>query len=162
MGKEDTLEDELSSENTLRELAQRVASSRAENYLYPTSDSLGNAMKLYQMGGNVNLLNRPKVSAEAMRKAGYLDFNGDYATVYTHGFSNRDNTKYANFTPIMANGRVLSPEHLQNYAESVLNGREKDYLGLQIGKEFNNQIAADKAAERIHELQEMYYSNHSR
>lgn len=128
------------------------------NAVRPTQ--IDNELKEFSKGGNVDLLNRPSVNWKELEKAGWGS-GGGTATVYSSTISNEDNNRAINFTPIIVdeNGKeigVLTPEELQAYGESVINGAE-DKLHLQIGAEFTGEDAieqADKAAEKIHLLHE--------
>lgn len=122
-------------------------------------------------GGNVDLTLRPKIDPEELRKAGWdADGNtadGDYATVFTSTFSTVDKSRAINLTPILTdeNGNyigVLSPEELEDYANSILEGAD-DVKKLQIGAEFksddieNAVQKADKAAKDIHLAEDFFY-----
>lgn len=109
--------------------------------------------------GKVDLLNRPQIETSKLADAGWGDVGGDYATVFTNTYSNEDGTVAMNFTPILPNGSVLSPDELEKYAESVVAGAE-DTKGLKIGATFEGENAIEQAvevAEEIHNLQELYY-----
>lgn len=121
-------------------------------------------MEELQKGGNVDLLSRPLVDAAELVKEGWEEAGEGIATVYSSTYSNAKGTKAANFTPIQVDAegnlqRILSPEELQKYAESVIDGGE-DYLNLQIGATFTGQDAiqqAEESAQQIHQLQDDYY-----
>lgn len=118
-------------------------------------------LKEFGKGGNVDLLNRPQIDASKLAEAGWEDAGDGIATVFTNTFSNEDGTVAINFTPILPDGSVLSPDELQSYAEDVIDGTRQDDLGLQIGSSFNGEDAiqqASNAAEEIHLLQEAYYA----
>ena len=102
-------------------------------------------------GGNVNLKVRPKVSAEDMKKAGWEEFDGDYATLYSSTFGNYDNSIYMNFTPILPNGKVLTPEQFETYCNQVVNGEREDDLKLKIGADFSSLEEAENAAIEAHQ-----------
>lgn len=117
-----------------------------------------------ERGGNVDLFNRPKVDTKELKKAGWQDAGDGTATVFSGTYTNAKGNKAANFTPIVTdkNGkyvRTLSEDELTDYAESVLDGRRKDDLKLQIGKSHSSIDDAVNAAERVHKLQEEYYLN---
>ena len=128
-------------------------------------------LKAFGDGGNVDLTLRPKIDPEELRKAGWdADGNaadGDYATVFTSTFSTVDKSRAINLTPILTdeNGNyigVLSPEELEDYANSILEGAD-DVKKLQIGAEFksddieNAVQKADKAAKDIHLAEDFFY-----
>lgn len=125
-----------------------------------------NRQRQLQAGGTVDLLNRPMVGADKMRKA-FPNYPADaYSTVDTFTFSNTSETKFANFTPIITdeNGNfvdVLSEDALEEYATYILDGVDGDKFNLQIGAIFEGDNAlkqAVEAAQEIHEIQEEYYS----
>lgn len=115
-------------------------------------------------GGGVDLLNRPILDAKEVLKT-WGEVSDGIATLYSSTYSNKDGTIAANFTPIIVdeNGNYVAtftPEHLQKYAEGVLNGTQEDLLHLQIGATFEGDDAvrrAEEAAEHIHELHESLY-----
>jgi TP901 family phage tail tape measure protein len=118
-------------------------------------------LKEFGKGGNVDLLNRPQIDTSKLEDAGWEDVGEGIATVFTNTFSNEDGTVAINFTPILPDGSVLSPDELTSYAEGVIAGTREDDLGLQIGSAFNGEDAiqqASNAAEEIHLLQETYYA----
>ena len=125
------------------------------------------ALQNMQRGGNVNLLNRPVISARKLANAGWEDVGEGGATVYTNTYSNEDETIAMNFTPIIVDEDgnfigVLSPGELANYAQDVIDGVHDDYLNLKIGTTFTGERAvqyAEAAAERIHELHEKLFSD---
>ena len=118
-------------------------------------------LKQYAHGGTVDLLNRPLVDASELSKAGWENVGEGTATVFSRTYSNENGTIAVNFTPILPDGsRVLGPDELQKYAEDVTSGVRQDDLNLQIGATFEGEDAIDQAvnaAEKIHNLQDMYY-----
>lgn len=118
-------------------------------------------LKQYAHGGTVDLLNRPLVDASELSKAGWENVDEGTATVFSSTYSNENGTIAVNFTPILPDGsRVLGPDELQKYAEDVISGVRQDDLNLQIGATFEGEDAIDQAvnaAEKIHNLQDMYY-----
>ena len=118
-------------------------------------------LKQYAHGGTVDLLNRPLVDASELSKAGWENVGEGTATVFSSTYSNENGTIAVNFTPILPDGsRVLGPDELQKYAEDVISGVRQDDLNLQIGAMFEGEDAIDQAvnaAEKIHNLQDMYY-----
>lgn len=118
-------------------------------------------LKQYAHGGTVDLLNRPLVDASELSKVGWENAGEGTATVFSSTYSNENGTIAINFTPILPDGsRVLGPDELQRYAEDVISGVRQDDLNLQIGATFEGEDAIDQAvnaAEKIHNLQDMYY-----
>ena len=75
--------------------------------------------------GNVDLTKRPKVSADAMRKAGYEAEDGETATVYTsstfmwQGDDKNGKNVVVHYTPILPDGTVLDEKSLSEYLDSI-------------------------------------------
>ena len=75
--------------------------------------------------GNVDLTKRPKVSADAMRKAGYDAEDGEIATVYTsstfmwQGNDKNGKNVVVHYTPILPDGTVLDEKSLSEYLDSI-------------------------------------------
>ena len=114
-----------------------------------------------QRGGNVNLELRPPIDSSYLIAAGWTDVEpGEQATVFTNTFCNEAGTLYYNFTPIVDNPdtgefiKVMSPDELTVYAESVIAKTKSDDLYCQIGGSFDSEEAAVSAAEEIHNLHE--------
>lgn len=80
--------------------------------------------------GNVDLDDRKIISPEEMRKAGWKEFDGDYATLFSSTFTAGDKTKGYDYqsdknmvidvTPILPNGEVLSPTGLEDYVGKII------------------------------------------
>lgn len=123
-----------------------------------------------EQGGTVDLFNRPKVDTNELKKAGWKDAGEGTATVFSSTYTNAKGDKAGNFTPIVTDAkgnylRTLSEDELTRYAESVLDGRRKDDLKLQIGKAQTGKKAisdAVSAAEKVHTEQEEYYLGEKR
>ena len=128
-------------------------------------ENIHNQLMELGMGGSVNLTTRPVINSNDLISAGWETEANQLATVFSSTFSNIDGTIAMNFTPIMTdeNGQyigVMSPDALQEYAESVIAGTREDDLNLKIGSTFEGENAikdAEKVAEEIHNLQEEYY-----
>ena len=122
---------------------------------YGYSSDAYKKLKELSEGGNVQLWNRPKVSGKTMQEAGWNEVPEDsYATVYSSTYGH-DNV-WMNFTPILPNGEVLSPEALADYASKVVDGAE-DKLGLKIGGTYETVDEAVDAAILAHEVSEAFY-----
>lgn len=114
--------------------------------------------------GGVDLKLRPEIDTSELTKAGWEDVGDGYTTLSPKTYSTNSGQFAINFTPIMVdeNGKyigTLSPDELQEYAEKVMRTGE-DSKKLQIGKTYigtNALDLAEKDAQRIQELQEMYY-----
>lgn len=109
-------------------------------------------------GGNVELWNRIEVPAKRMQDVGWVDVqDGSYATVYSSTFSNDSENQFMNFTPIMKDGDVLTPEEFYDYCFGVVNGEIDDTLKLKIGRTYSNLSDAIDAAIESHEVSEVFY-----
>ncbi len=131
-----------------------------EQFKATNNDANNARMKKLQEGGSVDLFDRPEISSSELVKEGWENAGDGISTVYTNTYSNEDGTVAINFTPILPDGQVLTPEKLQEYAEGVIAGTREDDLNLQIGAKFTGQNAIEeavRAAEEIHSLQESFY-----
>ena len=182
----DTLAEILGTEKEkIQEILKGYEDLHLNNLGEGTSqDILGAIANRQGQGGGVDLLNRPQVAASTVAMADSALYNSylyqaqrgllsgesyqqfadklyqGTATVYSSTFSNEEGTIAANFTPILPDGTVLSPQALQEYAEGVLAGTRKDDLNLQIGAVFNGDDAiaqAEYVAQQIHVIQAAYY-----
>ena len=122
--------------------------------------------------GNVDLTKRPKVSAEAMRKAGYDAEDGETATVYSSTEfiwqGDDKNGKYVavHYTPILPDGTVLDDESLRKYLYETLESSQdildtdKNNLGivLKVDTDFNisdkdiQSLETDKPTQNIQDI----------
>ena len=142
--------------NVLREL-QKMRLTEGEQ----TRSDAEKKLEEYGLGGNVDLLNRPRVMFTQAKGIPI----GDWATVATETFTDENGTIAVNFTPYIVdeNGNYvgyLSSDQLRAYAEGVISGAHSDYYNLQIGSWFTGEDAlerAERVAEDIHEAQEAYY-----
>lgn len=157
------IEDAFENQQKLYEYQQDYIRNNIEYFKQLQKIADDAEMLSLQQGGTVDLFNRPQINGSKLAAAGWEDVDNDeIATVYSSTYSNEDGTLAINFTPILPNGDVLSPDELTRYAEEVIAGVRPDDLQLQIGGAFNGEDAIDQAvnaAERIHELQENFYLN---
>ena len=84
--------------------------------------------------GNVNLSNRPVISAQQMIAAGYTEFLDGFATLYSSNM--RFDETGVLYTPITKLGEVLSPEVVNQYIDNLIDTYEGD---------IDQILAADKA-----------------
>lgn len=83
--------------------------------------AIGVRMDALGLNGNVDLSDRPRVSAETMHEAGYDEFpSGDYATLYSSTYEFEECCLLV--TPINQNGTVLSPTEMDDYVDALLDG----------------------------------------
>lgn len=115
------------------------------------------------LNGNVDLENRPIVLPETMHEAGYTDFDGDYATLYSMTYTDKtkDNQMCTMlFTPIKTDGTVLTQANIDTYVSalcaasnnmSALKGNDTEGLLMHVLS--GEQISAMEAiAESAHDL----------
>lgn len=89
---------------------------------------------------SIDLTKRPMVSKEAMQAAGWNEFDGEYATLFSGGYSNADDTVAVTVTPILPDGEVLGPGALAEYANQLAEGTEPAELKFQFkGKEYTGE-----------------------
>ena len=120
-------------------------------------------IKALGLNGNVDLTNRPIISPEVMHKAGYTDFDGDYATLYSMTFYEKakDGRFYTTlFSPIHEDGSVYSQDEIDDYvfdlydgatSESYFKNADSDGLLLHVlpGEQIDRM---DEIAEEAHDL----------
>ena len=115
------------------------------------------------LNGNVDLTSRPIIYADKMKNAGYSDFDGDYATLYSMTYTktlgeSTDVTLL--FTPIRQDGTVFSQDAIDSYVDNLIaisttlaQVKANDTDGLLIHSLSGTQIAAmDAIAEDAHDL----------
>lgn len=143
--------------------------------------------KIYGVG-NVKLSQRPIVFKDAMKKAGWTEYDGDYATLYSSTFTAGDKSKgYYDFeyddeviidaTPILPNGDILSPKAFEDYIETILQSSEgvlaaddpkNGGLGLvmRFGEVTGSLDEAIEESEKwtndLHEVQSKYYTKEAK
>lgn len=128
-----------------------------DGILKVSRESLRALIDAFSADGAVNIGSRPTVSSDAMKNAGWNDFpNDSYATLYSSTYSNEDGTVYMNFTPILPDGSVLTPDALEQYALNVVNGVSEDTLGLKVGGSYRSVDDAVNAAIFAHILSEAW------
>lgn len=115
------------------------------------------------LNGNVDLTNRPIISPETMKNAGYTDFDGDYATLYSMTYTKLTQDNQTNtllMTPIKVDGSVLSQSQIDDYVDTLCASsanmgalKGNDTQGLLIHVLAGEQITAmDAIAESAHDL----------
>ena len=141
-------------------------------------DACGKLMQMLFKSGNVDLLNRPQVSAEDLENAGWSDPGEGTATVFSTYYSlGTDGVSFPanaiiHLTPIKADGTILSPSALDSYVD-YLAGHASSIDGLINADKRSNGILlcvhsvtgswqsaysfADSVDECLHELQAIYY-----
>lgn len=92
------------------------------------------------VNGNVDYTKRPLIEPEKMLGAGWEEFESEIATTYTQGITigEGDALYTLSITPILENGKVLSPEELDEYVGNLVTDGgtdkllESDYLNLVV------------------------------
>ena len=92
------------------------------------------------VNGNVDYTKRPLIEPEKMIGAGWEEFKDEIATTYTQGMTiGEGDARYTlSITPILENGKVLSPEELDEYVGNLVTDGgtdkllESDYLNLVV------------------------------
>jgi hypothetical protein len=122
----------------------------------------------------IDLTKRVNVSAEVMKDAGWDIGDDNYATVQTvskyaseFGLVGEGEQDYAiNLTPILPDGTVIEggEKGLEDWVREQLgDGKDIKELDIFLGS-YKTMEEAQKKAQRLHELQEIYYdavANHS-
>lgn len=116
-----------------------------------------------QYKGNVEHLARPLVAAAELVKKGWEDAGEGIATVFSSQFGILDAKGKVTeilVTPILPNGDILSPQELEDYIYTQLEGAQ-DILAADTKRlVIATNVAADgSAGEKYHELQEVYYAD---
>lgn len=120
------------------------------------------------LNGNVDMYNRPMVSGRDMRKMGWRDFGSpeaqaSTATIYTSRWSYKGGGRNHDLvvTPIAANGRVLSPEKLEEYVDYLIaNGKTPEGIIALDKRKGNLLVGVDLPEDiegKIHQAHEKYY-----
>ena len=116
-----------------------------------------------QYKGNVEHLARPLVAAAELVKKGWEDAGEGIATVFSSQFGILDAKGKVTeilVTPILPNGDILSPQELEDYIYTQLEGAQDILAADTKGLVIATNVAADgSAGEKYHELQEVYYAD---
>lgn len=145
--------------------ADTPSTSPAEPTTITTKAEAGAAMSSIFTWSNSDLLNRPKVSGATMRAAGWTNFSGDYATVY----SVQRGVQIAGgevveilWTPIRPDGTVLTPAELDAYIAKF--GGEDENVWVVWGVDWSwdklilDVYTTEERAVLLHNLQAIYYA----
>lgn len=116
-----------------------------------------------QYKGNVKHLARPLVAAAELVKKGWEDAGEGIATVFSSQFGILDAKGKVTeilVTPILPNGDILSPQELEDYIYTQLEGAQDILAADTKGLVIATNVAADgSAGEKYHKLQEVYYAD---
>lgn len=135
--------------------------------LYKTDTSserfLAGQQMIAQYKGNVNHLARPLVKAAELVKKGWEDAGEGIATVFSSQYGILDAKGKVTeilVTPILPNGDILSPQELDDYIHSKLEGAQNILAADTKGLVIAVNVAADgSAGEKYHDLQKVYYAD---
>ena len=129
--------------------------------------AIRNQIDALGLDGNVDLTARPIIYPAKMWAAGYTDFDGDYATLYSMTYT--ENIKGGALytllmTPIQTDGEVLTQDEIDTYVSDLCKAssnaaelKENDNRGLLIHNLPGEQIAAmDIVAEQAHDLSDQW------
>ena len=116
-----------------------------------------------QYKGNVEHLARPLVAAAELVKKGWEDAGEGIATVFSSQFGILDAKGTVTeilVTPILPNGDILSPQELEDYIYTQLEGAQDILAADTKGLVIATNVAADgSAGEKYHKLQGVYYAD---
>ena len=108
--------------NTDDQVYHKVTWGYGSSIKYAAFGCIYSGIDALHLKGNVELWNRPRVSAQEMIDAGY-DFDPDsYATLYSITYVTLDKSYTLLMTPIEADGTVHSEDELNNYYDGIIAG----------------------------------------
>lgn len=150
------------AEKKLLELQEKEIDAQYKNDTSSERFLAGQQM-IAQYKGNVNHLARPLVKAAELVKKGWEDAGEGIATVFSSQYGIMDAKGKVTeilVTPILPNGDILSPQELDDYIHSKLEGAQNILAADTKGLVIAVNVAADGAAgEKYHDLQKVYYAD---
>lgn len=150
------------AEKKLLELQEKEIDAQYKNDTSSERFLAGQQM-IAQYKGNVNRLARPLVEAAELVKKGWEDAGEGIATVFSSQYGILDAKGKVTeilVTPILPNGDILSPQELEDYIYTQLEGAQNILAADTKGLVIATNVAADgSAGEKYHELQEVYYAD---
>lgn len=150
------------AEKKLLELQEKEIDAQYKNDTSSERFLAGQQM-IAQYKGNVNHLARPLVGAAELVKKGWEDAGEGIATVFSSQYGILDAKGKVTeilVTPILPNGDILSPQELEDYIYTQLEGAQNILAADTKGLVIATNVAADgSAGEKYHELQEVYYAD---
>lgn len=150
------------AEKKLLELQEKEIDAQYKNDTSSERFLAGQQM-IAQYKGNVNHLARPLVEAAELVKKGWEDAGEGIATVFSSQYGILDAKGKVTeilVTPILPNGDILSPQELDDYIYTQLEGAQNILAADTKGLVIATNVAADgSAGEKYHELQEVYYAD---
>lgn len=150
------------AEKKLLELQEKEIDAQYKNDTSSERFLAGQQM-IAQYKGNVNHLARPLVKAAELVKKGWEDAGEGIATVFSSQYGILDAKGKVTeilVTPILPNGDILSPQELDDYIHSKLEGAQNILAADTKGLVIATNVAADgSAGEKYHDLQKVYYAD---
>ena len=150
------------AEKKLLELQEKEIDAQYKNDTSSERFLAGQQM-IAQYKGNVNHLARPLVKAAELVKKGWEDAGEGIATVFSSLYGILDAKGKVTeilVTPILPNGDILSPQELDDYIHSKLEGAQNILAADTKGLVIAVNVAADgSAGEKYHDLQKVYYAD---
>lgn len=150
------------AEKKLLELQEKEIDAQYKNDTSSERFLAGQQM-IAQYKGNVNHLARPLVEAAELVKKGWEDAGEGIATVFSSQYGILDAKGRVTeilVTPILPNGDILSPQELDDYIHSKLEGAQNILAADTKGLVIAVNVAADgSAGEKYHDLQKVYYAD---
>lgn len=150
------------AEKKLLELQEKEIDAQYKNDT-SSERSLAGQQMIAQYKGNVNHLARPLVEAAELVKKGWEDAGEGIATVFSSQYGILDAKGKVTeilVTPILPNGDILSPQELEDYIYTQLEGAQNILAADTKGLVIATNVAADgSAGEKYHDLQKVYYAD---
>ena len=133
----------------------------------PKAAGLKKEMSALMLNGNVKLTNRPKVSKASMIAAGYTDFDGDYATLYSMTYiivntvqGQQTTIGTLLLTPIKSDGTVLGPQQIDAYFDEHFGSFIKFALSKLQSNDSDGLLIHALPGEQIDKMEEIAVKAH--
>lgn len=142
----------------LAENFENAITSATDKFWPQFKNNATSELKSLEQDGSIDFLIRPQIDTSELEKAGWGEQEPGIATVYSSTYTNEDGTNAVVVTPILPDGKVLSPEDLEAYANDLLAGKPIDVdikMGMFEGMDAQKQ--ADEFANTIHNLHDALF-----
>ena len=142
----------------LAENFENAITSATDKFWPQFKNNATSELKSLEQDGSIDFLIRPQIDTSELEKAGWGEQEPRIATVYSSTYTNEDGTNAVVVTPILPDGKVLSPEDLEAYANDLLAGKPIDVdikMGMFEGMDAQKQ--ADEFANTIHNLHDTLF-----
>ena len=142
----------------LAENFENAITSATDKFWPQFKNNATSELKSLEQDGSIDFLIRPQIDTSELEKAGWGEQEPGIATVYSSTYTNEDGTNAVVVTPILPDGKVLSPEDLEAYANDLLAGKPIDVdikMGMFEGMDAQKQ--ADEFANTIHNLHDTLF-----